>query len=375
MTRNSLPDVCVVTHPLGEAGENATRSLLDILSKVTSVSLVTADLPANSVIRDRHEVVELSELGPGKTILRAAIRFIHNQFRMCWTIAQRDEEVILFFGATAYLLPILFARVLGKTVVLEPRGNVPLTLRLNWEQKVPNIVAQGLAGIVWVLERIGYWVSDAIITYTPSMADELALEQFEEKLYPTGARYVDTEQFYPRIPFDERNNIVGFLGRLDEEKNVRTLATVAKELPGDVIFRFIGDGPLREELEKELTDEIAAGKVEFTGWVDHDNVPKELSQLRLLVLPSEPTEGLPTVILEAMACGTPVLATPVSGVPDVVRNKETGFLLNEFSPDETSKKIHYILSEAELKIVSRRGVKKVNEEVRVYPQDDFATLS
>jgi glycosyltransferase involved in cell wall biosynthesis len=48
--------------------------------------------------------------------------------------------------------------------------------------------------------------------------------------------------------------------------------------------------------------------------------------MQLLVLPSQPTERLPTTVLEALACGTPVMATPVSGVPDVVREDDTGFL-------------------------------------------------
>ena len=65
MTDEPLPSVCVVTHPLAAAGENATRSLLDILSAVTSVALVTADLPADSEIRDRHELVELTQKDEG----------------------------------------------------------------------------------------------------------------------------------------------------------------------------------------------------------------------------------------------------------------------------------------------------------------------
>ena len=350
-----LPDVCVVTHPLGAAGENATRSLLDILAAITSVSLITADLPESSVIWDRHEVIELSDRGPGKSVPRAAVRFVWNQLRMCRAIARRDEDVILFFGATAYLLPILFSKLIGRTVVLEPRGDVPLTLRLEWERQLPSPVARGLAGVVWSLERIGYWLSDAIITYTPLMAEELGLDRFAEKLYPNGARWVDTDEFYPRVPFEERDKVVGFLGRLDEEKNVRTLAAVAKELPDDVTFRFIGDGDLREELERELAAEIEAGEVEFTGWVDHDKVPRQLSELRLLVLPSEPTEGLPTVILEAMACGTPVLATPVSGVPDVVREGETGFLIEDVSAEVVSQQIRDYLPVSDLGEVSKKS--------------------
>lgn len=329
-----LPSVCVVTHPLESAGENATRTLLEILSAVTSVSLITADLPSDSAIRNRHEVVELTEKGAGQSnVAIAAGRFVANQLRMCRAIARRDEEVVLFFGATAYLLPVLFARALGKTVVLEPRGDVPLTLRLSWEQRMPAILARLLVLPVVLLERASYRASDAIVTYTPNMATELGLDRYESKLYPTGARYVDTDQFDVETPFAERPKAVGFVGRLAEEKGIRTLAEVAKMLPEDVTFRFVGDGPLREWLENELADEIEAGQVECTGWVDHDRIPDELNRLRLVVMPSSPTEGLPTTILESMACGTPVYATPVSGVPDIVRDGETGLSMEDDSPE------------------------------------------
>jgi glycosyltransferase involved in cell wall biosynthesis len=98
------------------------------------------------------------------------------------------------------------------------------------------------------------------------------------------------------------------------------------------------------------------------GWVDHDEVPAELSRLRLLVMPSRPTEGLPTTILEALACGTPVYATPVSGVPDVVREGETGFLMDSREPADITAGIEAILARDDLDEVSRRGRALVEEE-------------
>ncbi len=348
-------DVLVVTHPLAPASESHVEALLDILDPITSVSLLTANLQSNSNIRKSYEVIDISHRGVGDSIVVAAVRFLINQLLLCWAIRQRREQIVLFFGATSYLLPIAFARLLGRTIILEPRGNVPLTLRLQWEKRIPSVFARGLAGCVWVLERAGYWLADGIITYTPAMANELGLSRFAEKLYQNGARYIDTETFYPRVPYEERDEVVGFIGRLDEEKNVRKLATVASNLPKSVTFRFIGDGYLRAELERELASEIESESVEFTGWVDHDAVPAQLSELRLLVLPSEPTEGLPTVILESMACGTPVLATPVSGVPDVVRDGETGFLISSSDTENMTQKIIEILEDESLRNTSNSG--------------------
>jgi len=362
VTDDSLPSVCVVTHPLAAAGENATRSLLDILSAVTSVALVTADLPADSEIRDRHELVELTQKAAGESVVIAAFRFLLNQLRMCRVIADRDEDVVLFFGATSYLLPIVAARLLGKTVLIEPRGDVPLTLRLNWEQRLPDEMAAGLAGAVRVLERAGFTAAHGVITYTPEMARQLDLHPESPTVYPTGARYVRTDEFRVQRPYADRDRVVGFLGRLDEEKNVRELAAVAAELPDDVAFRFIGDGDLREWLEAELAAEIERGAVELTGWVDHDDVPDQLNDLALLVLPSQPTEGLPTTILEALACGTPVLASPVSGVPDVVREGETGFLLDSREPTALRETILGILERNDLDTISANGRDLIEHE-------------
>jgi glycosyltransferase involved in cell wall biosynthesis len=355
-------DVCVVTHPLSGAGENATRTLLEVLAAITTVSLVTANLPASSSIRDRHEVIEISQKDEGTSVPVAAVRFIANQIRMALIVARREERIVLFYGATSYLVPIAVAKLAGKTVVLEPRGDVPLTLRLQWEQRLPTPLARGLAGSIRALEWVGYTLADGIVTYTPSMAEELGLDTFESKLYPNGARYVDIERFSPAGRFEDRDSVVGFLGRIDEEKGIRTLAAVAEDLPEDVTFRFVGEGQLLEWLQGRLENDIESGDVEVTGWVDHDDVPAELRQFRLLIMPSQPTEGLPTVILEALACGTPVYATPVSGVPDVVREGETGFLMSDSDAEAILEDVETIMDRDDLDEISDNGRALIENE-------------
>ena len=248
-------------------------------------------------------------------------------------VARREEDVVLFFGATAYVFPMFVARAMGKTVIVEPRGDVPLSLQLQWEKRLPLPLARLLAGVVSLFEHLGYLLANAIVTYTPSMADELGLAPYRKKLYTNGARYVDTAKFAPKTPFKDRPVSVGYLGRLDAEKGIPTLVEVAKHLPDNIQFHFIGDGDYREKVERELSEEIENGDVTLAGWVDHEKVADELNKLRLLLLSSEPTEGLPTAILESFACGTPVYATPVSGVPDVVQPGITGYLMTEQDPD------------------------------------------
>ena len=350
-----IDDVCVITQPVSDASASHVEDLLAILGAITTVSLLAVNVPQESSIRDEYEVIDIADTGTGSSIPVAAVRFLRNQLRLARAVWQRDEEIVLFFGAIAYVIPVLAAKLAGKTVVLEPRGDVPLTLRLQWEERVPTPLARLLAGTVWLLEQIGYRLTDAIVTYTPSMAEELGLDRFEWKLYPNGARFVDTKRFNIRTPFKQRECTVGFIGRLDIEKRVPELAVAAQQLPEHIRFVFVGDGDYRESLENELSAEIENGQVDVVGWVDHDEIPEQLNRLQLLVVPSHPTEGLPTVILESLACGTPVAAASVAGVPDVVRDGETGFLVSEYRPESIVELIEDCLSRDDLDQISTAG--------------------
>jgi glycosyltransferase involved in cell wall biosynthesis len=82
------------------------------------------------------------------------------------------------------------------------------------------------------------------------------------------------------------------------------------------------------------------------------------------VLASEPTEGLPTAIQEAFACGTPVYATPVSGVPSVVTEGETGFLMEDRSPERIAERIETILG--------REDLPEISETCRAFAVDNYS---
>ena len=360
---DDIGGVCLVTQlQVARAGNEHAHDLADIIGESTTVSVLTTTLPEESSLGESHEVVELRSPETGGTVLAEALAFLQMQLQLCLALRNREETVALFFGTTAYLLPALVARLLGKTVVVMPRGDVPLSLRLRWEESLPSVLARTLAGLVSLLERVNYRVADAIVTYTPSMASQLGLERYSSKLHTSGARFVDADQFDVTVPFEHRDRAVGFVGRLDAEKRMPELGEAVRQLPADVRFVFVGDGDYREQLEQDLAEERERDGVEFVGWVDREEVPAQLNRLRLLVVPSHPTEGLPTTILEAMACGTPVYATPVSGVPDVVREDDTGFLMDDVESEALARDIEAILDREDLQTVSRNARELVETE-------------
>lgn len=112
-----------------------------------------------------------------------------------------------------------------------------------------------------------------------------------------------------------------FVGRLIPLKDLSTLFRALRRLPDPPSVRLVGDGPLRAALEAE-----ARGlPVSFAGRVEPADLPTEYARGRALVLCST-SEGMPNVVLEAMAHGMPVISTPVASVPDVVVNDDSGYL-------------------------------------------------
>ena len=121
------------------------------------------------------------------------------------------------------------------------------------------------------------------------------------------------------------------------------------------------DGLLRNEIERDLNERNLNGKVKLAGWISHDNLPRYLNELKLIVLPSY-TEGLPNIMLEAMACGTPVLATPVGAIPNFIKDGETGFIMENNSPECIAKNVIRALNHPNLEQISKKAHDMVEKE-------------
>jgi glycosyltransferase involved in cell wall biosynthesis len=127
----------------------------------------------------------------------------------------------------------------------------------------------------------------------------------------------------------------------------------------EVQFLLGGGGPLLRQVERELDDLISQGKVKVLDWIPHNELPAYLNQMKLLIFPSS-QEGLGLVVLEAMACGTPVLASPVGGVLDTIIDGETGFIMEDNSPESLAKNVIRALQNPELDKISEKGNTFVN---------------
>ncbi|HJU24628.1 MAG TPA: glycosyltransferase [Casimicrobiaceae bacterium] len=140
---------------------------------------------------------------------------------------------------------------------------------------------------------------------------------------------VDCDRFVPRAEGsirDAEGAMIGYVGRLSTEKHpalfLRAAALIRARVP-DARFAIIGDGPLRDELQALASRLRIRDAVSFEG--ECDDMPERYRALDLLMLTSW-HEGAPLALLEAMACGLPVVATDVGGVPEIVVSGKTGWL-------------------------------------------------
>lgn len=117
------------------------------------------------------------------------------------------------------------------------------------------------------------------------------------------------------------------IGRFAEQKGqmilMEALAACANR---DIRLVLVGDGDMRPELERAILQYGLRDRVTLTGWQDEDGVRRELAQAHALVLPSF-AEGLPMVVMEAMAAARPVLTTFIAGAPELVQHERTGWLV------------------------------------------------
>lgn len=140
------------------------------------------------------------------------------------------------------------------------------------------------------------------------------------------------DQTFLRLPaaesFPESQRLV-CVGRLCEQKGQLLLLDAVRQLRDrGENFQLVlaGDGEMRGEIESYVLGHGLQSHVSITGWISSEQVKQELLAARALVLPSF-AEGLPVVIMEAMALGRPVLTTSIAGIPELVRQGEDGWLV------------------------------------------------
>ena len=162
-------------------------------------------------------------------------------------------------------------------------------------------------------------------------------------------------------PVPETNQLV-CVGRLNEQKGHLILLEAARKLAlAEIDFQLVlvGDGELRSQIESLIAQFDLQERITITGWADSEQVRRHIINSRAMVLPSF-AEGLPVVIMEALALGRPVVSTYIAGIPELVE-PDCGWLVPSSSVEALTETISKVLqlSTDELSQMGQVGAKKV----------------
>lgn len=199
--------------------------------------------------------------------------------------------------------------------------------------------------------------------------DLLALGFDNEKIIclPNG---VDSSLFKPQG--QKEDNLLLYVGRINPRKGLHILLRSLSHLEKPIRLAIIGPmdsgGAYRQEIVNLIEKERTRRKHEiiYLGTMNNDEVVSWYQKASLFILPSF-SEGFPMTIIEALSCETPVIASPVGGIPEVVKEHETGILVRPGRPDTLALAIQYLLENADVRMrLGREGRKRV---IRYYSLD------
>jgi glycosyltransferase involved in cell wall biosynthesis len=170
---------------------------------------------------------------------------------------------------------------------------------------------------------------------------------------------IEVEGFQPSYDLDDESIV--YVGRLSPEKGLDTLLDAVRGM--DVHLKIVGDGPVREELEAKA-ERDGLGNVEFLGYKKGAELHKELRDSMAAVLPSEWYENNPLAIIEAFAMGKPVIGARIGGIPELVRDWETGLTFEPGNVDDLKEKISLAIENKEkLPAMGERARRFVEREL------------
>ena len=190
----------------------------------------------------------------------------------------------------------------------------------NYGRESPSVVRRL---VVRLLERLAVRAADRVVVTSQPVADELVarhgVDRRRVRIVPNA---IDVDRFAPGPPVQRDKGLIAFVGRLAPEKRLDVLVAAAASVPNARLL-LVGDGPERERLVRQAA--TTGVPLELAGTVPNTGVPDQLARAEIFALPSA-YEGQPKALLEAMACGLPVVGSDVAGIREIVEHGESGVL-------------------------------------------------
>lgn len=296
-------------------------------------------------------------------LLKCKIRFLFfGLFLASWICWRKKIDVIV---AQSPLLEGFFASILAKMfkkeLIIEVHG--------DWDA-IFLTKKRKLKGLQKIMVRLFVGQSFKRVNKVRVVAGYLAekARQFAPRaVYYNFPTYTNLNIFFneKEIAFGKYILFVGVLYKIKGvEYLLETFNKIKNDFP-DFELKIVGDGPETANLKKQAKDLGISERIEFLGKLGLEETKNIMKKCYCLCLPSL-SEGLPRVIIEAMSLAKPVVASRVGGIPEIVRDRETGFLFEKENMDDLSEKLKKILADKELaKLMGEKGEQFAREHFSI----------
>ena len=365
-----IPNVCILVESylpiiggMEAAAHGVAQSMCSHGSNVTIITRRSSDKLPTIEVLDGVQVKRIRPTGPGQ----------FQRWKMMFTCIpslysmRKDYDIIFVAGFRALGLPaVIVGKLLGKRCVLKADNNGEMSGEFfaGGFSKIGLRLSSLPVRIFIFLRNIALRRADAFVSISSDISEELkSCGVIKSNIYSI-VNPVDTKRFHPVSEIEKRNRrqalnlpvdgkIVIFTGRLVSWKGLPLLLRVWRELNtkfSDAHLVLVGAGSddiynCEDELRTFVKENNLGRSVIFTGSVD--NVNEYLQASDIYVLPSE-NDALPVALIEAMITGLAVIATPISGIKDIVTDQETGLLVPVGDRDKLYFALCRMLSDSEL---------------------------
>ena len=358
-------NVGIIANPVSDEGKNIYLTKFINIFKPLSNEIFVIDGDFPEVPDRRIHIIKIKADLKKESMFIKSIKFVLTQLRFSLNLIKisKNIDIAIFFNAIS-ILPILSAKLMRKKIIIIAGGAASKSADKIYSERLFGIGGFIFPFILRTLERISFSLSDRIAVESENAIEFLGLERYKDKILIISNMPLDLNKYKIKKDLKDRRILIGFISRLSEGKGimnfVNAIPLILKERDG-LEFLIGGDGPLFDEIKTELENNGCSDKVELTGWIVHDELPDYLNELKLLVFSSY-SEGLPNIVSESMACGTLVLATPVGGVPDLIKDGETGFIIEDNTPECIAKNVISALNYPDLDRIVKNARKLIEEE-------------
>jgi glycosyltransferase involved in cell wall biosynthesis len=229
--------------------------------------------------------------------------------------------------------------------------------------KKDSLLASTLAAIEHTMQILSkvYDLADAYICPSDFLKNKFMEYGFHEEKLLRLNNFIDSSLI-------DEDQYIGdyylYIGRLSEEKGVSTLIDAVLKLNYGRL-KIVGDGPQKEELSLYVKSKNAANRIEFLNHKPHNEVIELLKKCKFLIVPSEWYENFPYTILEAFACGKPVIGARIGGIPELIKENETGLTFKPGDSDDLRFKIAYLSNHP-------GKIREMGSSARAYVKQDLS---